>query len=67
MTKFSTIILCGGKGTRVSKHTKKTPKCLININGKPFLYYQLRYLKKNKINNVILSAGYMAGKIKKYI
>ena len=67
MTKYSTIILCGGMGTRVSKHTKKIPKCLININGKPFLYYQLKYLKKNKINNVLLSAGYMAGKIKKYI
>ena len=40
MTKFSTIILCGGKGPEFL-NTQKTPKCLININGKPFLYYQL--------------------------
>ena len=53
MSKYEAIILCGGKGTRVSKYTKKMPKCLININGKPFLYYQLKYLKKNNISNVI--------------
>ena len=39
------IILCGGKGTRVSRYTKQVPKCLIDINGKPFLYHQLKFLR----------------------
>jgi len=65
--KFEAIILSGGKGTRVKKYTKKNPKCLIDINGKPFLYYQLKYLKKNNIKDVIVSVGYQGGKIKSYL
>ena len=67
MKKFEAIILSGGKGTRVKKYTKKIPKCLIEINGKPFLYHQLEYLKKNNIKDVIVSVNYLGGKIKSYL
>ena len=67
MKKFDVLILSGGKGTRVKKFTKKIPKCLIDINGKPFLYHQLRYLKKNNFKNVLISIGYMGDKINKYL
>ena len=67
MRKFDAIILSGGKGTRVKKFTKYIPKCLIDINGKPFLYYQLKFLKKNKIKNVIISTGYKSEKIEEYL
>ena len=30
------VILCGGEGSRLGKITKKIPKPLIKINGKPF-------------------------------
>ena len=33
MSNYEAIILCGGKGTRVSRFTKHIPKCLIDING----------------------------------
>ncbi len=67
MKKFEAIILSGGKGTRVKKYTKKIPKCLIKINRKPFLYHQLKYLKKNNINNIIISTGYLGKKIEFYL
>ncbi len=67
MKKFDVIILCGGRGSRIKKITKKKPKCLIDFYGKPFLFYQLNYLKKNHIKNVILSVGYKAEMIKNYI
>lgn len=67
MKKYEAIILSGGKGTRVKKFTDKQPKCLIDFHGKPFLYYQLKYLKQNNINNVILSTGYKSSQIKNYI
>ena len=67
MKKFDAIILSGGKGTRVRKYTKKIPKCLIDINGKPFLYYQLKYLKKNNVKNIIISIGYLGKKVKVYL
>ncbi len=67
MNKFEAIILLGGKGTRVSKFTRNKPKCLINFYGKPFLYYQLMYLKRYNIKNVILSTGYRSKEVKDYI
>ena len=67
MIKYEAIILSGGKGTRIKKFTKKKPKCLIKFNRKPFIYYQLRYLKNNGINKVIVSTGYYADQIKSYL
>ena len=67
MKKYEAIILLGGKGTRVKKYTKNKPKCLIDICGKPFLYHQLKYLKKNKIDNVILSSGYKSYIVENYV
>ena len=65
--KYDAIILIGGKGTRVNKFTKKIPKCLIPINDKPFLYYQLKFFNKNNIKNIILSTGYMSDQVKRYV
>ena len=67
MTNYQVLILIGGKGTRVKKFTKKNPKCLIKFNKKPFLYYQLKYLKNNGIDNVLLSSCYMTKKIISYV
>ena len=67
MIKYDIIILSGGKGTRVKKLTKNKPKCLIDINGKPFLFHQLKYLKKNNIKNVILSVGYLSEIVEEYV
>ena len=61
------IILSGGKGTRVKKYTSKVPKCLIKVNGKPFLYHQLKYLKKYKVKNILISSGYLGEKINLYV
>tara|TARA_A100001011_G_scaffold396952_1_gene496488 strand:- start:1829 stop:2518 length:690 start_codon:yes stop_codon:yes gene_type:complete len=67
VNKYEAIILSGGKGTRIKQYTKKIPKCLIKFNRKPFLYYQLRYLKNNGIDKVIISTGYYAEQIKSYL
>ena len=67
MSSFDAILLCGGKGTRVSRFTKHVPKCLIDINGKPFLYHQLKFLKKNNIKKVIISTGYLSKNIRNYL
>jgi D,D-heptose 1,7-bisphosphate phosphatase len=61
------FILAGGKGTRLKDITPdKVPKPMINIAGKPVLQYQIEYLAKNKVNEVIVSVGYGAEAIKKY-
>ena len=60
------VILCGGLGTRLYPITKKIPKSMVSIRGKPFLLYQIELLKKNGIFDIVLCVGHMADQIKRY-
>jgi NDP-sugar pyrophosphorylase family protein len=60
------VILCGGVGKRLMPLTKKIPKPMVRIKGKPFLYYLISDLKKLGFSRVLLLVGYKANKIKKY-
>ncbi len=61
------FILAGGKGTRLKEITGgDMPKPMVNIAGKPILQYQIEFLARNNIDNVILSLGYGAEAIKNY-
>jgi NDP-sugar pyrophosphorylase family protein len=64
---YPVVILAGGIGSRLGKLTKKIPKALIKINGKPFIYYQLKLLSKTGFKEVILCVGYLGDQIKKYV
>ncbi len=61
------VILAGGRARRLKKITKDIPKSLIKFNNKPFLYYQLKLLKKNKITNVVICTGHYSDQIEKYV
>ncbi|MCF8231462.1 MAG: nucleotidyltransferase family protein [Bacteroidales bacterium] len=52
------IILVGGLGTRLRPVVSDIPKAMAPVNGRPFLEYQLAYLKNNGISRVILAVGY---------
>jgi N-acetyl-alpha-D-muramate 1-phosphate uridylyltransferase len=52
-------ILAGGLATRLQTLTEKTPKSLIPIAGEPFIAHQLRLLKRNGIQHVILCVGHL--------
>jgi len=52
------IVLAGGLGTRLQSVVSDVPKPMAPVDGKPFLEYILKYLKKNGVNRVILSVGY---------
>ena len=54
------IILCGGLATRLGEIAVETPKCLLTLNEKPFLFYQLDYLDKNGAKDVFLSVGHLS-------
>ncbi len=60
------IILAGGKGTRLRPLTYETPKALILVQGKTLTEHVIDVLKKLNIDEIILSVGYMADKIKAY-
>jgi hypothetical protein len=51
-------ILAGGLATRLRPITEKIPKALIEVAGKPFIFHQLQYLRKEGIKKVVLCLGY---------
>ncbi len=58
------ILLAGGKGTRLRPLTVHTPKPIVPILNRPFLYYQLDLLKQiPEIDEVILSLNYQPRRI----
>jgi D-glycero-alpha-D-manno-heptose 1-phosphate guanylyltransferase len=52
------VILAGGKGTRLHKAVPDLPKPMAPVNGKPFLWYLLKWLTKFPVSKLILSIGY---------
>ena len=64
--KVKAIVLCGGKGTRLRPLTNEIPKVLIKIRNKPILGFNIHFLKKYGITDIILSVGYLSEKIKEH-
>lgn len=60
-------ILAGGLGTRLLPVTKTVPKALVEINGEPFISHQLRLLRANSIQRVVVCAGYLGEMIQEYV
>ncbi len=61
-----TVIMAGGKGTRISSVASDIPKPMIDLCGKPILERQLECLKKQGIKEVILVIGHLGEKIVEY-
>ncbi len=57
------IILAAGMGTRLRPLTDETPKCLVPVNGKPMLEYQLECLARAGLRECVLIVGYRADQI----
>ncbi len=57
------VILAAGKGTRMLPLTMDTPKVLIEINGKPFLWYVIQNLRKAGFGMIGIVVGHNGEKI----
>lgn len=60
------VILCGGLATRLGDFAKDVPKSMIQIEGKPFLEYQIENLKKHSIKDIVLCVGHLSDQIYNY-
>ena len=60
---LTVLILCGGKGERLSPLTDKIPKALIPINGIPILTYLIHYFESFGFRRFIIAAGYRSVRI----
>ena len=53
------VIQCGGKGTRLRRHTSILPKPLMPIGARPVLELVLKWLRRNGIKDVFITTGYL--------
>ncbi len=57
------LILAGGEGARLRPLTIHTPKPIVPLANRPFLFYQLALLKQAGIKDIMLSLSYQPNKI----
>lgn len=54
------VVLAGGASTRVRQLIGDLPKPMVTVEGKPFLEWLVRYLRKQGLKRVVISTGYRA-------
>ncbi len=53
------IVLAGGLGKRLRSVCPDRPKPMVDVNGRPFLYYLMQYWIEQGVSHFILSVGYL--------
>jgi D-glycero-alpha-D-manno-heptose 1-phosphate guanylyltransferase len=61
------ILLAGGMGRRVRHLYPNLPKPMIPVDGEPFLEWAIRYWLKQGIRSIVVSTGYRAAIIEKFL
>lgn len=60
------VIMAGGKGTRISSITSDIPKPMIKIEGIPVLEREIKCLKDQGFNDIIITVGHLGNIIMDY-
>ncbi|MCR4809066.1 MAG: D-glycero-beta-D-manno-heptose 1,7-bisphosphate 7-phosphatase [Prevotella sp.] len=63
---MKTVIMAGGKGTRIATIASDIPKPMIRIGGKPILEHQIINLKACGLTDITLVVGHMGDIIQEY-
>lgn len=63
---MKTVIMAGGKGTRISSVASDIPKPMIKIEGKPVLEHELECLRDQGFTDIILTVSHLGNVIMDY-
>ncbi len=63
---MKTVLMAGGKGTRISSVTSSVPKPMIEIEGVPVLQREIECLRDQGFSDFIITVSHMADKIIDY-
>ena len=61
------VVLCGGRGSRLGSVTDKIPKPLVEVRGKPILWYTFLNLYHHGFRDFIFPLGYKGDMIREYV
>jgi len=56
-------LLAGGLAIRLRPHTLKVPKAMMEVAGEPFIVHQLRLMRREGVERVVLCVGYLGEQI----
>jgi len=63
---MKTVIMAGGKGTRIASVASDIPKPMLPVAGKPVLEWELGILREQGFTDLILSVGHLSQAIVDY-
>lgn len=63
---MKTVILCGGRGTRLNRQGALVPKALFKIGEDPLILHLCRVYKHYGLNDFVLCLGFLAEEFGKY-
>lgn len=63
---MKTVLLAGGRGTRISEESEYRPKPMIEIGGKPILWHIMKEYSNYGFNEFIVCCGYKQHMIKEW-
>ena len=55
---MKTVILAGGKGTRLAEETDLIPKPMVEVGGQPILWHIMRHYAHYGFKEFVLALGY---------
>lgn len=63
---MKTVIMAGGRGTRISSVASDIPKPMIKIAGKPVLEHEIECLRDQGFTDLIITVSHLGSKIMNY-
>jgi glucose-1-phosphate cytidylyltransferase len=60
------VILAGGRGTRLQEETTTRPKPMVEIGGRPILWHIMKHFAHHGLSDFLIALGYLGDYIKDY-
>jgi glucose-1-phosphate cytidylyltransferase len=61
-----TVILCGGRGTRISEVNSLVPKPMLPIGGRPILWHIMKIYAAQGYSDFVLALGWLGDEIRRF-
>ena len=63
---MKTVILAGGRGSRLAEETELKPKPMVEIGGHPILWHILKHYALHGFGEFVIALGYKGDVIRRY-